>query len=199
MWVGKWREVSSHQVGIVAIGAAIAWMIQSVVSIALPDPTALLDLSMIVPMLLTILGLTALQRLGLSGTGKLNCLAAWILTIAAFTAIPGQICLAFDLDSIKPVIVGVSAVTFVGGLVLTGIAIIHANIAPRWMGIALVLAQPLVMIIAVALSPISPLAESGDYSGAAGHAIVWALIGLSLLEKRLPILATINPGKGATS
>jgi len=184
------REVSLRQAGLLAIGTSVAWLLKSVISIALPDPTALLDLTMIVPLALTLISLLALHRIGFSGTGKLKGVTVWIVTIAAITAIPGQLCLALDLDSLKPVIVSVSAATFVGVLVLPGIDIIRVAIAPRWMGAALIIAQPLVIIIAFALSPISPLVESGDYSWAVGHSIVWGRIGLTLLGKRVPFFET---------
>jgi len=192
-------EDSFRQAGYLAIGSAVAWWLQSVISIVLPDPTALLDLTMIVPLMLTLIALLALHWLGLLGTGKLKNVTVWILTIAAISAIPGQLSLALDFDSLKPVLVAVSAASFVGGLMLTGIALIRANLAPGWMGVALIIAQPLVMVIAFALSPISPLAESGDYSGAASHGIVWVLIGLSLLGKRLPLRGVSNPCKRATA
>ena len=195
----RMREVSLRQAGLLAIGTSVAWLLKSVISIALPDPTALLDLTMIVPLALTLISLLALHRIGFSGTGKLKGVTVWIVTIAAITAIPGQLCLALDLDSLKPVIVSVSAATFVGVLVLPGIDIIRVAIAPRWMGAALIIAQPLVIIIAFALSPIGPLVESGDYSWAVGHSIVWGLIGLTLLGKRVPFSETSEFGNKVTS
>jgi|GEM_PF-6836479 len=139
----KMREVSLRQADLLAIGTSVAWLSQSLISIALPDPTALLDLTMIVSLLLNVITLLALHRIGFSGTGKLKGVTVWIVTIAAITAIPGQLCLA--------------------------------------------------------LSPISPLVESGDYSWAVGHSIVWGLIGLTLLGKRVPFSETSEFGNKVTS
>jgi hypothetical protein len=172
----------------VAIATSVAWGLQGLISVVLPDPWAGLDVTMIAPMTMAFFAILGLHLLGFTGTGRLGTIAVAIFGVATATAIPGQFAMAFDIESMMWLAFPLSAITFVGGLVLVGIAILRARVAPRWIGGALIAAQPIAMAIGLALSPISPLVDSGDYTGAMGHGIVWALIGAALLGKRIPVL-----------
>jgi hypothetical protein len=174
-------------VGRIAAVTSAAWAVQGLVSVALPDPSAALDISMIAPMSLTAIAVAALQRAGLLGSGTFGRGVAGYFGAAMILAIPGQVAMAFDLDKLMWLAFPTSVLTFVAGLVLSGIAVIRAGVAPRWIGGALIAAQVLTMAIGLALSPISPLVDSGDYTGALGHGLVWAMIAAALLGKRVPV------------
>jgi hypothetical protein len=176
-----------QRAGKAAIAAAIAWTAQGLASLILPDPTDLLDYSMIAPMALAMLALWQLRARGAFGDGKLSTAVAGLAGLALLTVIPCQIGFATDNDPLKIVSI-VCTAAFILGLVVAGIAIIRTKALPRWMGGALIAAQPLAMILGIAFSPISPLADHGDYTGAMGHGLVWLAIGLTLLGKQLPVL-----------
>lgn len=175
--------------GIVAVAASVAWALQGLISVALPDPTKVLDLTMIAPMLLTQLAAFRLVQQGALGQGKLAKIVLGLGVIGAITTVPGQLAFAFDWGSPGVAIEVASTAALIGVLLVSGIAVLRTNTLPRWVGAALLAAQPLAMLIGIALSPISPLASHGDYTGALGHGIVWGLIGAALLGKRIPFLA----------
>ncbi len=70
------------------------------------------------------------------------------------------------------------------GLVLTGVATLRVNEFPRWSGYLVIASEFLAVLTGFALSPISPIADHGDYSGALAHGVVWLLISLKLLGVR---------------
>jgi hypothetical protein len=175
-------------VGIVAAAASAAWVAQSLASLALPDPTAVLDITMIVPVLLTAACLWLLRERGAFGNGPLSRIVGVLCAVAAITAIPGQVAFALDSDGAGTIVAIVETAALIGALVLGGIAALRAHVLPRWMGIALILAQPLAIVLGIVFSPISPLVDHGDYTGALGHGIVWGLIAATLLGKRIPVL-----------
>lgn len=183
----KERIRSMAGVGRIAAVTSIAWSLQGLASLAIPDPTAALDVTMIAPMSLTAVAIVALHRLGILGSGRLGQVVTTFVGAAAALAIPGQLAMAFDIDEMTWLAFPINALVFVAGLVLAGIAVIRARVAPRRMGGALIGAQALAVAIGLALSPISPLADSGDYSGALGHGIIWGMIAAALLGKRIPV------------
>jgi hypothetical protein len=178
----------TRRAGIAAVAASVAWAFQSLVSIALPDPTAVLDVTMIVPMTLTLLAIWRLHQQGAVGNGKLARFGLGLGAIASITTIPGQFAFAFDWGTPGDILKVAIMVAFIGVLLVTGIAVLRARFLPRWVGAALLAAQPLAVLFGILFSPISPLTNSGDYTGALGHGIVWGLIGAAMLGKRIPLL-----------
>lgn len=173
--------------GLAACSAAIAWTGQGLASLIVPDPTSILDLTMIAPIVLAAAAVWCFVRAGFGGDGRLALAAKVLAGVTVATAVPCQVAFGYDVPVLDPfTIVGTAA--FVLALVVAGIAAIRARVAPRWMGGALIAAQPLAMVIGVALSPLSPLASHGDYTGALGHGLVWWLIGLALIGQQLPVL-----------
>jgi hypothetical protein len=178
----------NFRVGVVAAAASAAWVLQSLTSLALPDPTAVLDVTMIVPILLTISGIWLLRQQGVFGDGIIARIIVGLCAVGLLFTIPGQLAFAFDWGGAGMAAAIVETAALIGALVLAGIAIIRTRMLPRWMGVALIVAQPLAIILGIVFSPISPLADSGDYTGALGHGIVWGLIAAALLGKRIPYL-----------
>jgi len=176
------------RIGVVAAVSSAAWVGQSLASLALPDPTALLDVTMIAPVLLTVTGIWLLKQQGAMGQGALSRVVDGSCAVATLFAIPGQLSFAMEWDGPGTLLAIVVTVALIGAIVLGGIAILRARVLPRWMGIALIAAQPLAILLGLAFSPISPLADHGDYTGALGHGIVWGLIAAALLGKRIPHL-----------
>ena len=179
------------RVSAVAVAASAAWVLQGLTSLALPDPTAMLDITMTVPILLTMAGIWLLRRKGVFGNGVLSQVVSGLCAVAAVLAIPGQLAFAFDWDGFGTIVEIVETVAFIGALVVAGVALLRTHILPRWMGVALIVAQPLAIVLGIVFSPISPLADSGDYTGALGHGIVWGLIAAALLGKRIPYLKEV--------
>lgn len=179
---------SFRQAGIAAAAASAAWMFQSLASLALPDPTKVLDLTMIAPMALTVVAVWRLRQTGAIGGRVLTGVCLGVGAVSAAGIVPGQLAFAFDWGTPGDIAKAVSTVAFIGLLLAAGVGVFRARVLPRWVGGALVAAQPLAVLFGLLFSPISPLSDSGDYTGALGHGIVWGLIGAALLGKRIPFL-----------
>jgi hypothetical protein len=192
------RSSSWQQVGKWAMATGLAWTVQSAMSLAFPNPTDVLDYTMVVPMTLTMIVLWQLRGVGAFGGGRIAQVIAGLVSIGALTVIPCQIGFANERDALIPFEI-VATAALILGLIIGGIGIIRARVLPRWTGIALIVAQPLTMALGLAFSPISPLADHGDYTGALGHGLVWLAIGLTLLGKRLPFLDAARTGEPAAA
>lgn len=179
---GDWQRVGKW-----GIATAIAWTAQSALSLAFPDPTALLDYTMMVPMTLTMIALWQLRGRHAFGDGALARVVTTLAAIGIVTVVPCQIGFAHEIDELLAAEI-VCTAALILGLVIGGIALIRAAVLPRWLGGALIAAQPLAIVLGLAFSPISPIADHGDYTGALGHGLVWWAIGLTLLGKRLPLV-----------
>src|SRR6187551_2416129 len=86
------------RIGVVAAVASAAWVGQGLASLALPDPTAVLDVTMIVPVLLTVTGIWLLRQQGAMGHGLLSRVVAAFAAVAALSVIPGQVSFASEWD-----------------------------------------------------------------------------------------------------
>jgi hypothetical protein len=173
--------------------AGAAWVMLSALSLAMPDPSRLLDAFFVVPFVLTfaaLLGLHARQR---DEAGPPERIGTWIAGCGMAVALGGQVALIADAGGVTDVALVLGVMLWVTGLVVLGVATVRAGLLPRRVGVGLALAQPMAVVAGVALSPISPLANSGDYSGAIAHGIIWLMIGAALREAQVvePSPATI--------
>ena len=165
----------------------VAWVVLSALSLAMPDPSRALDALFLVPFSLTlvaILGLHARQR---GRAGRLERIGTRVAVIGMGIALAGQVGVIAGAGGATGPLLATGVVGWVAGLVTLGIATVRAGVLPQRVGVALALAQPMAVVAGVALSPISPLASSGDYSGAIAHGIVWLLIGAALRDARRPV------------
>src|SRR4051794_5849883 len=85
------RSNAWRTVGRWAVAAGAAWTAQSALSLALPDPTDLLDDTMIVPMTLTMIALWQLRAAGAFGNGQLSNAIAALAAIGVATIVPCQV------------------------------------------------------------------------------------------------------------
>lgn len=96
---------------------------------------------------------------------------------------------ASDSGSPRPLtrlVLPVGVAGWVGRFLLPGIAAARGRVEPVWGGVALALSQPLAMAAGLALLPISPLSNTGDYSGAIGHGLVWLALRVALRARHPP-------------
>lgn len=169
-----------RRIGAVAAAVAAAGFgLLSVHSLLEPGAEHWRDVVMVVPwglMMVTLAGLHAVQR-DAAGRGE-----RW-----AFAAIESV--MALNLGLLLAVVVGDRSLTglagpagllFVVAMAVFGGATVRAGVLPRRVGLALALAQPAVIVLGVALSPIAPLTDYGSYTGALGHAVVLALVAREL-------------------
>jgi len=172
---------TARRSGAVGLVAGALWCVLSIASLATPDPERYLDALFLAPFLLTAPAFVGLHLFQRDHLGRLGRVAFWISSVAMVAILIGQMGQVFDIDAIVWLGFPAGLLAWVVGFALYGIATIRAGALPRWAGGAIALSQPLAILLGVAFSPISPLADYGDYSGALGHGLVWLAIGWALL------------------
>src|SRR4029078_10480089 len=112
--VGKW-----------AVATGAAWTIQSLMSLAFPDPIDFLDYTMIVPIALALISLWQLRQAGSFGDGRPSQLVAGLSISGLFTVVLCDLRFARERHFLVPFeIVGTAALVL--GLIAGGIAAICA-------------------------------------------------------------------------
>ena len=168
---------------IAALAAGAAWIALSLDSILRPHPERYRDALFVVPFalsLLSVIGVHALQR---ERAGRLGRLGFWATVATMLAALVGQIAIVAQISALEWLAFPVGLLGWTAGMALFGIATARAGVLPRWCGAALALSEPLAVVAGLALSPIVPLSESGSYSGAIAHGVVWLAVG-SVLRSR---------------
>ena len=156
--------------------AGSAWMALGIESIVRQDPHNYRDVLMYGPwvlLLATIVGIHQRQR---HRAGRIERVGYVLMTSSMAVAVVLGILMLLGLVD------GYFAVTmpvWILSMIMFGVGTARAGVFPRWMGVAIALAQPLAMATGVALSPWIGLHERGSFSGAVAHgtvlfAIAWA-------------------------
>jgi hypothetical protein len=155
-------------------------MVLGIASLLADNPERYLDALMFAPLLFTSLAFLTLHRLQQSAFGRFG-IAAYRLSIASLVLLlVCQPMLAAGSDRLNWLAFPVAAVAWFFGFLLYGVATIKAKVLPAWMGAAIAFSELFTTLLGIAFSPISPLADHGDYSGATGHGLIWLAIGYTL-------------------
>jgi len=164
----------------VCISAGLAWASLSLLSILTPEPARFLDVLFVVPYVLSLGGVLGLHAVHRDHADRLERIAAWTSGIGMAVTLVGQVGIITDTDPLTRIVLPAGVVIWLLGFGLFGIAMVRARVLPAWAGIAIALSQPLAVVAGLALSPISPLSGTGDYSGAIGHGLVWLALATAL-------------------
>jgi len=78
-------------------------------------------------------------------------------------------------------LLGPAMVAWILGMVVLAVGTWRAGVVPGWAALALALAEPSTVAMAWVLRSVSPLEDTGSYSGALGNAIAWLLLACALL------------------
>jgi hypothetical protein len=142
-------------------------------SLATDGPDDYLDVLILIPLALTLAAVVALHTIQGERTGWLGR-AGFLLALVAIPAVMlGTLFHVVGLNELEWVGFPLGAIGFLAFLVLLGMATARAGVFPRWWGVVLALSQPLTILVALALSPISPVTDYGNYTGAIVHGAVW--------------------------
>jgi hypothetical protein len=177
-----------------ALSAGATWGTLGLLSLATPDPARALDVFMLLPLALTPLGIAALHAVQRPHDGKLGRVGSRLAIGATVAVVLGQVGLLADIDALKWLGFPLGALAFLVGLAAFGGATARAGVLPKPLAYALAGSELLAMAVGVALSPISPLSESGDYTGALAHGAVWLAIGLALRARSAS--SSVGPLRG---
>jgi hypothetical protein len=176
--------------GLLSLAAGVAWSTMSLLSLLIDEPTRLLDTLMVVPLALTALAFLTLHPLQRDRLGRLGQWG-YRLSVGAFALLfVSQAIIVAGVDRLYWLGFPVAAGIWFVGFLIYGIATARAGVLVPWIGIAIGVSQLTAVLFGIALSPISPIADHGDYSGAIGHGIIWLAIGVTLIRGRAFIGAT---------
>jgi hypothetical protein len=165
---------------IAAALAGAAWSTASVLSLAVGGPSRYLDIVLILPIALTLGAVIGLHRVQREKTGRLGRAGFWLIVAGTPILLAGQIGIVGDIDSITSTLLPIGMLAWVGGLITFGIATARARVIPTGYGVAIALSQLFAVLAGVAFSPLVPLSNTGSYTGAIGHGIVWLSVALAL-------------------
>ena len=180
-----------------ALLAGAFWLFLSLDSLVRPDPERYRDALFIIPWLLAAVAVVAIHTLQRAAAGRLGKVGLWLLIAGIAAGVVGIFSSLTDAEALKWLGFPVGALGWMGGLVLFGVATVRARVLPRWCGVALILAQPLAILLGMVLSPIAPLHEYGSYTGALALAVVWASLGAALWSRRDSEVRHIRADDGA--
>jgi hypothetical protein len=158
----------------------VAWGVQSALSLAFSDPQRFLDILMLVPFSLTLIGVTAFHLKQRNQAVKLERIGFRIVAVAGAVGLIGQAAVVADVDELVWIGFPVGILALLAGLAVFGIGTVKTKVLPRNIGIALALSQPLAFAAGIMFIPISLVSDYGDYSGAIGHALAWFVIAREL-------------------
>jgi hypothetical protein len=160
---------------LIAVITAIAWAAISVTSLIEREPKDYIDAMVLVPFTLTgiaFLSLHQLQRDALSRT-RLGRISFWVSAAAMVSLVISQSTIVAGSEWLLWLGFPVGALAWLAGFGLYGYATAKAGVLPPRIGLGIAIAEPLTIAFGVALSPFVPLSDSGNFSGAIGHSLVW--------------------------
>jgi hypothetical protein len=173
----------SRKAGLSGIAAGVSWTILGIASLLADNPERYLDALMFVPLLLTSIAFFSLHRLQQSAFDRFGVASYWLSAVSLVLLLICQPLLALGIDRFNWLAFPVAALAWFLGFLMYGIATIKAKALPTWIGAAIGLSELLAMALGIAFSPISPLADHGDYSGGIGHGLVWLSIGYFFMQR----------------
>lgn len=170
--------------GYLALGAGLAWSATSFLSLLFDDPTRLLDVLMAIPLALTVAAFLALHRFQRDRLGRLGQWG-YRLSVASFLLLfVSQAVIVAGVERLYWVGFPFAAGIWFAGFLLYGIATARAGVLAPWIGLAIAFSEVAAALLGIAFSPISPIADHGDYSGALAHGLIWLAIGAAFLRGR---------------
>jgi len=156
-----------------AVITAVTWTAVSVTSLIERESKAYIDAMVLVPFALTALSFVGLHLLQRHALGRFGRVSFGIAAAAMVSLLISQSTIVAGSERLLWLGFPVGALAWLVGFALYGYATAKAGVLPPLIGIGLAVAEPVTIALGVALSPIAPLSDSGNFSGAIGHAVIW--------------------------
>lgn len=173
-------DAIAPKTGRIAILAGMLWALVSIVSLLADNPQRSIDALMVAPVTATLFAFIGLNRLQREHFGRFGRISAFLSFASLIFLLPCQTILTFDIERVAWLAFPVGAMLWLLGFLLYGIATLRAKTLSPWIGLGILVSEPLAAVLGIIFSPISPLADHGDYSGALAHGLVWFTIGVIL-------------------
>jgi|SRR5215217_7589415 len=165
--------------GLGAVLAGVAFVLLSLLSIAISGSSPYFDVGFVIAWLFTIPGVVGLHAAQNESYGLLGRVGSVALVAGVVANTLGLVPLMADNESLLWLSFPVGAVLLLVGFLALGIATLRADVLPRWAGVALIVALPLVAIAGVVLG--APSDE--DYPGVVVTGLVWLSLGYALWSR----------------
>jgi hypothetical protein len=159
-----------------AVLAGAAFVLLSLSSLAISGPSPYFDISFLIAWLLTIPGVVGLHAAQSESYGLLGRVGCVSLIAGVIANTIGLVPLAFGNESLLWLSFPVGALLLLIGFLSLGIATLRAGVLPRWSGVALIVALPLVVVAGAIFG--APTDE--DYPGVVVMGLVWLALGHAL-------------------
>lgn len=159
-----------------AVLAGVAFLVLSLLSIAISGPSPFFDAGFVIAWLLTVPGVVSLHAAQKERYGLLGRVGSVSLVAGVLANTLGLVPLAAGDESLFWLSFPVGALLLLAGFLLLGIATLRAGVLPRWCGVALIVALPLVAVAGAVFG--APIDE--DYPGVVVMGLIWLALGYAL-------------------
>lgn len=161
-----------------ALVAGVTWLALSVDSIINPTPQQYRDVLFVVPWAASAAVLSVVHHLQRHAAGRLGRFTYWTLMVTMTVAAVANLGTVFGW----PLAGGLSVAgpIFTLAMIGFGVATGRAGVFSWRVGVAIATSQILVMVAALAMSPWLGLSDTGAFSGAFVHGLVFLGLGRSL-------------------
>ena len=166
--------------------AGACWIALGVESIARPRQENYRDLLWLLPFALTAITFYFVHAVQQSPSGSFERIAFYFLMAASAMVFLGDVGVVIHQRILAILGFPWGALLWTLGSAVFGVATWRAGALPRYVGLTLILLEPLSLLTGLALSPIAPLHERGAYSAGVekGFAVIVGALGLRSLLRR---------------
>ena len=165
--------------GIAAMVAGVAWIAVGLLGLVVEDPAVspLVNALVVVAVLLVLVGLVGFHTLQKRNYGRIGRVGFYTVIVAIFAQVLGWLAVFAGASAdLVWFLLPVGALAVFVGLVLYGVATLQAKVLPRWCGIMLIIAVP----VLVALGGLS----DSPAIGYVWFGLVWLALGYLLWSER---------------
>lgn len=176
--------------GIAAMAAGVVWIAIGLLGLVVENPgvSPLVNVLFMVAVLLVLVGLVGFHALQKRNYGSIGRVGFYTIIVAILGLVLGWLAIfAGASAALVWFVLPASTLAVLLGFVLYGAATLEAKVLPRWCGIALIIAVP----VLVALGGIS--GSPGISIGYVWFGLVWLTLGYSLWSQRG--MATEQPSR----
>lgn len=156
--------------------AGVAFVVLSLLSLAVSGPSPYFDVGFGVAWLLTVPGVVGLHAAQNESYGLLGRVGSVALVAGVIANTVGLVPLAVGNESLLWLSFPVGALLLLVSFLALGIATLRAAVLPRWGGVALIVVLPLTAVAGGVLGA----ERDADYPGVVVMGLVWLAVGYAL-------------------
>ena len=160
--------------------AAVCWVILGVESIVRPEQENYRDGLWMVPWVITAVTICYVHGVNRARPSGLEMLGFWVLIVSMALVFLGNLGLLIDAPMLAVLSFPFGALLWIVTMLVFGVATWKTKVLPWYVGLALILFEPLSIATGLALSPIAPLHDRGGYSAGVEKGVAIAVIAVGM-------------------